>query len=176
LDILNEAFAELHGVVPLTRRQIVYYAKKFLYFMDKDFLVAVVDEENRLQGFALGIPSLSEAFRRARGRLLPWGWWHIWRGLRSSEVLDFLLVGVRKRYQGQGLNALMMARLYEKSMAARFVLAESNPILETNTLSLALYEPFRPIYHKRRRVFRKEVAPGGPRPFAGQEARGHGAL
>jgi GNAT superfamily N-acetyltransferase len=167
MEVLNEAFAGLYGEVPLSQAQVKHYMQKFLPFLDKDLLVGVVDRNNRLQGFAVALPSLSRAFQKAQGRLLPFGWWHIWRGLRDSEIIDFYLVGVRKNCQGRGLPALIMARLYEKAMSKRFVLAESNPILENNQLSLALYEPFKPLQHKRRRVFTKTVA--GPLPPPDEE-------
>lgn len=158
LEVLNESFAELYGVVPLTQRQVSYYIDKLFPFLDKEFMVALVDQEDALAGFAVAMPSLSRAMQKARGRLLPLGWWHLLRGLKNRHTLDYCLVGVRKRYQRLGLPALIMARLYGKTMGNHFYRAESNPILEDNHLSLALYEPFHPRLHKRRRIYKKIVS------------------
>ena len=59
--------------MPLTERQINYFIKKYFSFVDKDLLQMVVNEKDEMVGFMLAMPSLSSAFQKANGRLVPPG-------------------------------------------------------------------------------------------------------
>ena len=158
MEVLNESFADIYGFTPLTARQIDYYRRKLFFFLEPRLLVGVLNPQERLVGFAIAMPSLSRAFQRARGRLWSWGWWHLWRGLHERHTVDFCLVGVRGEYQGKGVPFLLQTWFHDVAMQMGFQYAESNPILENNLMSQGLFKYFQPQRHKRRRIFRKDLA------------------
>jgi hypothetical protein len=85
-------------------------------------------------GFFIAMPSLSRAFQKARGRLLPFGWFHILRALKArQETLDFYLVAVKPSYRIKGVMPLMVSDLLYMAMENGFKEGESSPMLETNT-------------------------------------------
>jgi len=153
--LLDEAFEEIYGTVPLTERQIHYFIKKYFTFVDKDLFQAVVNEKDVMVGFMLAMPSFSRAFQKAKGRFLPLGWWHLLRAMKKNDVLDFYLAGVRKSYRGQGVDLLMVVEMAHKAIAKGFRFTESNQELETNTKIQAQWKYFNPVQHKRKRIFRK---------------------
>lgn len=153
--LLDESFEEIYGSVPLTEKQMRYYIKKYITFVDKDLLKIMVNEKDEMVGFMLTMPSLSRAYQKANGRLLPLGWWHLLRGLKENDVLDFYLAGIKKNYRGLGVDLLMVIDITQTAMKKGFKFAESNQELETNTKVHAQWKYFNPTQHKRKRIFKK---------------------
>ena len=83
--LLDEAFEEIYGAVPLTEKQVHYFIKKYFAFVDKDLIQVVVNDKDEMVGFMIAMPSLSRAFQKANGRLFPFGWWHILRALKKKR-------------------------------------------------------------------------------------------
>ncbi len=156
-DLLDEAYEDLYGAVPLTRTQIEYYVDKFFDFVDKDLIPVAVNEKNEIVGFMIAMPSLSKGFQQAKGHLLPLGWAYIFKSLKSHEVLDFYLAGIKKEYRGRGVDLLMVLDIYKTGQSKGYHFAESNPELETNKQIQALWKHFNPRQHKRRRIYRKPI-------------------
>jgi len=156
-SLLDESFEEIYGSVPLTEKQIGYYVKKYFPFADKDLIQLAVDENDEAVGFMISMPSLSKGFQKAKGRLLPFGWFHILRSLKNYDVLDFYLAGIKAKYRGQGIDLLMVLETINVGIVRGVKYAESNPELETNKKIQAQWKYFSPTQHKRRRIFKKKI-------------------
>jgi len=156
-DLMEEAYGHLPDAVPLSVRQREYYTKKFLGYLNPALVRAAVDRNDELAGFIVGVPSLSDALRKARGRLFPLGIFHLLRAMRQTKTLDMCLAAVGKRYQGMGVDLLMTADLLNEVMRRGFSCAESNPEWENNSRIQALWKPYNPVLHKRRRVYEKRI-------------------
>lgn len=156
-EVLDEAFEELYGTVPLTEEQVKYYVKKYFSFVDKELLQLAVNEENEAVGFMVALPSLSRGFQKAKGRLFPFGWFHILRSLKKFEILDFYLAGVKKKYRGVGVDLLMVLEVVKVAMTKGVKHSESNPELETNKKIQAQWKHFNTTLHKRRRIYKKNI-------------------
>lgn len=158
-DLLDEVYEELYGTVPLTERQKQYYANKYLPFVKIDFVPMALNEEGKLVGVIIAMPSLTRAFQKARGRLLPFGALHIMRALRRFDRLDFYLAGVKKEYRGKGVDLLMAMQVFRSALRHGAPVAESNPELETNHRIQAEWKFVETRQHKRRRIYRKAIPP-----------------
>jgi hypothetical protein len=156
--LLDEAYEELYGAVPLTEKQINYYVKKYISFADKDLLKLALDENGDPIGFLVAMPSLSRAFQKAKGRLFPFGWYHILMGLKNYDILDFYLAGIKKKYRGLGVDLLMVLEVVKVAMGKGVKFSESNPELETNKKIQAQWKYFNPTLHKRRRIYKKKIS------------------
>jgi hypothetical protein len=157
--VIDEAFEEIYGAVPLTHKQVRYFIKKYFGFVDKDLVQLVVNDKNELIAFMLAMPSLTQAFQKANGRLFPFGLFHILRALKKKhDVLDFYLAGILKKYRGQGIDLLMVVQMARGAVGKGFKFTESNQELETNTKIQAQWKYFNPVQHKRKRIFKKVLA------------------
>jgi ribosomal protein S18 acetylase RimI-like enzyme len=156
-QVLDEAFEEIYGAVPLTEKQIRYYVEQYFSFVDKDFIQVAVNEKDEIVGFMISLPNLSRAFQKAKGRLLPFGWFHILRALKKFDVVDFYLAGIKKEYRGQGIDLLMVLEMANSLFKKNVRLCESNPELETNKKIQSQWKYYNPIQHKRRRIYKKQV-------------------
>ena len=107
-ELVNDSYSHLYGFTPLTQAQIDYYAKLYMPMLNLDYLVLVVNEAGDLVGMGVTMPSLSQALRKAQGRLFPFGVLHLLKALKmKNPVIDCLLVAVRKDYQNKGVNSLV---------------------------------------------------------------------
>jgi ribosomal protein S18 acetylase RimI-like enzyme len=157
-DLLDESFEELYGTVPLTRRQKEWFVNKYLSHVNLEYIEMVVNEANEMIGFMIAMPSMSRAFQKAKGRLLPFGLFHILRALKKYDTLDFYLAGVKKEYRGKGVDLMMTIDIFRTAMAHGVRGAESNVELETNTRIQNEWKVVPVRQHKRRRIYRKSIA------------------
>jgi GNAT superfamily N-acetyltransferase len=157
-ELVNDSYSHLYGFTPLSQAQIDYYAKMYIPMMNLDFLTLIVNEAGDLVGMAAAIPSLSEALRKAQGKLFPFGFLHILKALKmKNPVLDSLLMAVRKDYQNKGINALVFYDMLPLIRRNGTYYAESNPELATNAKMQSQWEEFEHVNHKRRRAYAKEL-------------------
>ena len=156
-SLLNESFAGLYGFVPLTEKQIEMYASKYFNFLQPKFVSIVLDRDDKVAAFGITMPSLSRAFQRCRGRLLPLGVFHILRAMRRNDRADMYLVAVRPSLQGQGVNALILEQVGHAYREVGVRRTETNPELEHNARVITQWRAFDHRQHKRRRCFVKRL-------------------
>ncbi len=156
-DMIDESFEELYGTVPLTQKQKEYYIRKYIPFANPSFIEIVANEAKEMIGFIIALPSLSRAFQKARGRLFPFGFFHILRALRKYDTLDFMLAGIRKEFRGKGADLLMTIDIFRTGLSKGIRFAESNPELETNARIQNEWKIVATRQHKRRRIYKKSI-------------------
>lgn len=156
-DLINEAYAPLYGFSKMTQGQINQYIKMYLPLIDLRMVSLVENEQGELVAVGISMPSLSKALQKAKGRILPFGWYHLLKALfiKKPKILDLLLVGVKPEYQSKGVNALLFYDLVPIYQQMGFEYGESNPELEVNKKVQAQWSAFESVQHKRRRAFRK---------------------
>lgn len=159
-ELLNKSYKGLYGYVELTDKQIDYYVNMYIPLLRLEFLSLVLrEEDHKLIGFSIGLPSLAKALQKARGKFLPTGWYHLYRAIKSdnNKVLDLLLIGVDPEYQGKGVNALMFREFVYAANNIGFEIAESNPELELNNRVQSMWNGLDYKQHKKRRAYIKEL-------------------
>ncbi len=158
-ELMNEAYSPLYGYSALSQTQIQQYVKMYLPILDLKMVPLIIDQDDKLVGVGITMPSLSIALQKAKGRLLPFGWFHLARALffGKSRIVDLLLVAVKPEYQNKGVNALLFSDLIPVYQKEGCIFAESNPELEMNGKVQAQWEYFETIQHKRRRAFVKKI-------------------
>ena len=159
-DLMNEAYSPLYGYSALSPKQIQQYIKMFLPILDLRMVTLVTDAEDNVVAVGISMPSLSEALQKGKGRLLPFGWFHLMKLIfmkKYPKVLDLLLVAVKPEYQNKGVNALLFYDLIPIYQQLGFEYAESNPELELNDKVQAQWEYFKTEQHKRRRAYKKNI-------------------
>ena len=155
-DILNEAFHELPYVTKFNDKMINLYIEKYFKILNHKY-VKVVKKDDELVGFVIGLPSLSEAMQKAKGKLFPLGFYHIMKALKKPKVIDLLLTGVKEEYQSAGVAVILFAELQQEILDTGLNTMETTGIFETNHNVIANWKNYESIQHKRRRCFVKEL-------------------
>lgn len=158
-ELINKSYAPLYGFSALDDRQIEQYIKMYLPLVDRRMIALITDKNEKLVGVGITIASLAEALQKAKGRLFPFGWFHIVKALflKRPTRLDFLIVAIDPEYQGKGVNAIIINEILPNYIKMGFKEVESNPELENNEKVQAQWEIFDKEQHKRRRAYKKNI-------------------
>ena len=156
-DLLNEAYADLYGVVPLNEGQVEFYKNQFKVILNPKFVSVVLNEQDEVVGFGIAAPSMAEASIKSKGRLFPLGWYRILHSIRKNDTLELLLVAVKKEYQNKGVNSILITDIYKNAVEFGIKLAETGPELELNEQVQAQWKRFETRKHKRRRCYVKAI-------------------
>ena len=157
-QLINEAYSQLYGYSPLTPRQIDHYINMYLPVLRLENVSLIVDADNTLIGVGIAMPSMSKALQRSRGKLFPFGWYHLLKGLKGkNDVVDLLLVAIKPEYQSKGVNSLLFNDLIPCFRKNGYKYAESNPELDDNQRVQLQWQYFETTQHKRRRAYKKAL-------------------
>lgn len=139
-DALNESFLPLHEFTRLNDKQISGYLKQYLPFLNLDLCCFIVDEKDKMVGFAVTMPSLSKAMQHAKGHLFPFGFIPLLRALKRYDDIEMYFIGVVPEFQGKGLNAMIFSKLHQAFIEYKVKRVYTNPQLETNKAVIALFD------------------------------------
>jgi GNAT superfamily N-acetyltransferase len=129
--VYNDAWTRNWGFVPWTEAELEHTAKDLKKAVVPDMvLLAFVDGE--IAGFSLALPDLNLALRHIRGRLFPFGLFKVLWHARKIDIVRVLALGVRKKFQGLGLDALFYYETYVRGKKNGFNRGEFSWILEDN--------------------------------------------
>lgn len=158
-NLINDEYSHLYGYSRMSQKQIDQYVNMYLPILDLRMVTLIEDAEENLVGVGVSMPSLSKALQKAKGKMFPFGWWHLLKALRFNrpKTLDLMLVAVKQEYQNKGVNSLLFTDLIPTYQALGFKDAESNPEMETNNKVQAQWEYFDTTQHKRRRAYKKNI-------------------
>lgn len=157
--LLNHAYFPLFGFTTFSDKQIDDFVKQYLGLIDKRLVSVVENEKNEVIGVAISMHSLSHALRRTKGKLFPFGWYHLMKALKwkPGNHADLLLIAVHPDYQMLGVNAIFFDDLIPIYNQLGIQWAETGPQLEDNIRELNQWKPLNPTFTKRRRCYIKEI-------------------
>lgn len=124
---INGAFKDLYDFVPFTDKEIDSYIKQYIPFVNLEFANFVVDENDNLIAFGLSLPDLNAGFKKANGKLFPFGWYHILRSLHHFTDIDLLLNGVLPEWQKRGVHSIYYSEMNKNSIKNNVRWAYTNP-------------------------------------------------
>ncbi len=119
LAILNDAWSDNWGYVPLTQPEIDDVGKKLKPIVFND-LIRVAELDGEPVAFMIALPDLNEAIRPLGGRLFPFGWARLLWWLRNPRVrtMRVPLMGVVKRLQSSRMASQLAFMMIEYIRAA----------------------------------------------------------
>lgn len=162
-DLINDTYKDLYGYSELSQKQIDQLIKSYLGFLDFNLITCIEDwtgGEHKLIGVGITMPSLAHALRKCRrGRLLPFGWYHVLRAIKQhkTNIVDLLLIGILPEYRAKGANALLFADLIPWYQKYGIEWGETQVELETNAGVQGQWGALTPVMHKRRKCYKKII-------------------
>lgn len=156
-ELINEAYINIYGFIPLEEREMHEFAERYLPVLDPRFIKVVADGQGNVIAFVISMPEISDGIRKARGRLFPFGWYYLLRESWRTRMLTMLLGAIKEEYRGKGLDSLMGMKILESAQRAGMEMMDSHLVLEMNKPMRAEYERMGGLIHKRYRVFGKNI-------------------
>ena len=156
-DLYNETYSRLASYVPISNAQRDYFKKKYIPFINPEYIRFIEDKEGKLISFAIVMPSFSEALQKAKGKLFPFGFWHLLKAKKHHDTVEFYLIGVAPEYQSKGIPALLFDYYYNVFKRNGVTKCVITPELEENLAIQQLWKNFDPVIFARRATFRLTI-------------------
>ena len=156
-DLFNETYSKLSSFVPITEVQKAYFKKKYISFINPEYIKFIVDKEDKLIAFSIVMPSFSKALQKANGKLFPFGIYHLLKAKKQSKDVYFYLIGIHPEYQNKGVTAIIFNEYYKTFTAKKVGMCYRTPELEENIAIKQMWKHFDPVVYKRRRTYRKNL-------------------
>jgi hypothetical protein len=114
LGLLNDAWSDNWGFVPLTDAEIAYAAKKLKPIIYEE-LVRIAEYDGEPVAFMITIPDVNALIKDLNGELFPFNWAKLLWRLRKprTERARVPLMGVAKRFHGSRLASQLAFMLIE---------------------------------------------------------------
>jgi hypothetical protein len=162
-DIYNDAWADTWGNVPLTQREVQGLLKALKPILrSEQYVLAEVDGEPA--AIALVVPNMFDVAGDLGGAPSPLGWLQLGTRVARHEFTSarVVLLGVRKKYLGTALRAMLPALIIDELMRRGHALPyrriELGWVLESHEGLRALIERIAPKPYKRHRMYEKLLA------------------
>ncbi len=156
-DLINETYTDIYGFAPLQDIEAKEFSERFLPFLKVDYIKAVVDEDDKMVAFVIAMPDIGEGFKKANGKLFPFGFLHILSSFKKATQLNLLLGCVKDTRRNSGIDALLAVSLFEAAQKGNLKVLDSHLIMEENTQMRALMDRLGGVVYKRYRIFEVEL-------------------
>ena len=161
LNLLNDAWSDNWGFVPLTPAEIAYAGKKLKPIIYPE-LVRIAEVDGEPVAFMMTIPDINELIRDLDGRLFPFGWAKLLWRLRKPRTrrVRVPLMGVAKKLHNTRLAsqlAFMLIEFIRRDAVTTFgaTHGEFGWILDDNRGMLSIAELPGAAVNHRYRIFEK---------------------
>ncbi|MBR3972181.1 MAG: GNAT family N-acetyltransferase [Ruminococcus sp.] len=156
-DCLDECYSKLYGTVPISKETQDELVQQFMMIVNKEYLVFICDENERVVGFGLCLPAIGDALKGTNGKLTPLNLLKVLKTVKKPQTIDLALVAVRPEYQKKAVNAILLKGMLDMLESGNVKKFETNLNLETNTAVQAQWKYFTARQHKRRRSYIKPI-------------------
>ena len=157
-SLIDIAFSKLYGTVPLTDSIIKNAIDAYIPLVNLDYICSIKDNDNKIVGFGVMVPSIARALKKSDGKLFPFGILRMLRALKGkNDTLEMYFVAVDPEHQLHGVPVLMIQTLLDKLIRNGVRYCDTGPMLETNGAVHSMWRYFDKRQNKRRRCYVKAI-------------------
>lgn len=156
-NLFNTSYEKLASFVAVSERQKEYFKKKYIPFVNPEYILFILNKENKMVAFSIVMPGFSEALKKANGRLFPFGFYHLLQAKKHSKEVLFYLIGIEPEYQNKGVTAIIFREYYNVFKEKGITMCNRTPELEENNAIHNLWKNFNSTVDRRRRTYRIEL-------------------
>ena len=156
-DLFNESYAKLQSFVAINEIQIDYFKKKYISFINPEYIKFILDKKGNMIAFSIVMPDFSDALIKAKGKLFPFGFYHLLKARKNSKKTVFYLIGIVPEYQSKGVTAIVFDEYVKTFNKFGIETCIRTPELEENTAIQNLWKHFNPEVYKKRSTYSKKI-------------------
>lgn len=131
IDISNHSLINNWGYAPVTQDEADALARDLKQVIRPEGVIFAENPEGRPIAFIIALPDINLILKNLNGRLLPFGWLKLLRGLPRLKSWRVFALAVVPEYQGKGVDSLIYRALYD-SLFSKDIWMEINYVLEDN--------------------------------------------
>lgn len=156
IAIYNDAWCDNWGFVPITEAEARHMAQGLrLAIIPQLALLAELDGE--VVGCFIALPDLNQIFHSMGGHLTPWGLLRFWYRRHRLDTVRIAIMGVKKRYQGLGIDLQLYVESWKQAATFGVVRGEAGWVLEDNLPMLRALEAVGAVAYKRYRLYQQAL-------------------
>lgn len=156
-DLFNKSYAKLQSFVAINEIQIEYFKKKYISFINPEYIKFIVDKDGNMISFSIVMPDFSDALIKAKGKLFPFGFYHLFNARKKNKNVVFYLIGIVPEYQSKGVTAIIFDEYTKTFIRNGVETCIRTPELEENIAIQNLWKNFNPEVYKKRCTFAKKL-------------------
>ncbi len=156
-DLFNTSYDKLSSHVAISDRQKEYFKKKFISFINPEYIKFIFDQNDKLVAFAVVLPSFAKALQKANGKIFPFGIFHLLKAKYYSKTTLFYLIGVLPEYQTKGVTGIIFNEFYEEFKSKGIKNCYRTPELADNKAVQQLWKHFEPEICVRRQTMKIDL-------------------
>lgn len=161
MAVHREAMSSLHSFYPPTENETRAVINTLLNIIDPS-LIKLVMKGDDIAGFIISYHDVSAGLQKARGRLFPFGWFHILRDRRITEWANVNGLGLLPQYRGLGANAMLYTELRDTIASHGFKHVDIVQVNEANFNSRSDMETMGVQWYKRHRHYKLVLEDSAP--------------
>ena len=156
LQAVNESFKGIYGFVPMDELEMLELAKRYLPILDLKF-VHVVVKEGKVIAFLINMPNLYKGIQKAKGRLLPFGFIHILKAMKTAKSVNTMLGGIIPAHQKQGLDVYITLSTIHEARKRGMTSVDTHVVMEENNDMMGEFKKYGAFLIKKFRVYQKNL-------------------
>lgn len=156
LTLYNQAMRETWGHVPMSRDEVVHFAKDLKQLLVPE-LARIAEVDGKPVGCVFGLLDFNSSIKAIDGRLFPFGWMKLLGNKKSLSRIRIVSTNVLPEYQSWGVGVCLTVSMLEPALAHGVTDCEFSWVLESNDLSRKTIEKGGALRYKTWRVFEKTL-------------------
>ena len=156
-EVFSKSHSVLSSFVEINKEQQDYFKKKFIGFLNPEYVKFILDQEDKLIAFGIVTPSYEKALQKMNGKLFPFGFIHLLQAKKHAKNVTFYLIGVLPEYQNKGVTAIIFKEFFDTFKAKNVKLLFRGPELDDNVAIHQIWKHFNPVIYRRRCTFKKYI-------------------
>ena len=155
--LYSDSFAEtVYNFITFTDAEIEQEAKDSMPYINDKASCLLLDEHDEIVAFGISFPTISKALQKAKGKLFPFGWFHLLRAMHNFETTDLMINGAVPEWQNKGVSAVYYKEMADKAIHVGMRWAISNPQIESNS-AVNIWNSYEHEPFMRRRCYIKKI-------------------
>ena len=124
---------------PMGAKEFLFLAKRAHGMMDSRFSFICFKGEEPV-GYSITIPDYNQIFRRMKGSLWPFGWWHMLIGRSRIDRARGMMLGVDKNYAHLPIGAMLYNATWKAVAEAGMSGVEIAPVSHDNSSTISVLD------------------------------------
>ena len=154
--VYNEGWLDNYGFVPFTDDEVEWMARDLRPIVTPE-MCQFAEVDGEVAGMMLLVPDVNQAMKPLRGKLLPFGWWKLLRGLKRVDAMRALVMGTRPGFRHLGIDYAFYSEGLKVALARKYRTIELSWVLEQNVALLRPLMRLNARETKRYRLYEKKL-------------------
>ena len=155
-DCYNRAYSQLDNFVPIEGKAKQDTINLFAVIINRKFFSVIVDKNDNVVAFGVGLTHVGRAIRLGRGRIslsaIP-----LLFSVKFPYAIELALIGVDPMYRNYGIHAMVVDRFIKNLRKSHIKKIWMDPVLTTNSKMLQTWNGMDKTIRARRQTYRKKL-------------------